>query len=130
MECADRFRQTGICNLYWKLFPSGKVFETNDKEDGKPIKFVIGRTAIIQGWDEGLRLLKKGGTATLYIPAFLAYDQQPSGPGRKPNENLIFDVKVTDVTDAPAAPANANAFRMNPNNKPNIRPQTQSPAHK
>ncbi len=37
----------------------------------KPIKFVIGRHCIIPGWDDGLRLLKKGGTATLYIPAFL-----------------------------------------------------------
>jgi FKBP-type peptidyl-prolyl cis-trans isomerase FkpA len=84
-----------------KLWPSGKVFETNDEENKPPIKFVVGRHGIIQGWDDGLRLLKKGGTATLYIPAFLAYDQQP-GPGRTPNENLIFDVKVVDVTDAPA----------------------------
>jgi len=112
-----------------KLFPSGKVFETNDKEGGKPIQFVVGRRSIIQGWDEGLRLLKKGGTATLYIPAFLAYDQQPGGPSRKPNENLIFDVKVTDVTEAPAETANPMRS-MNPNNRPNIRSQQQTPAHK
>jgi hypothetical protein len=37
----------------------------------------------------------------LYIPAFLAYDAQP-GPGKTPNENLIFDVQIVDVTDAPA----------------------------
>ena len=59
-----------------KLFPSGKVFETNDKEDGQPIKFVVGSHRIIPGWEDGVRLLKKGSTATLYIPAFLAYDQQ------------------------------------------------------
>ena len=62
---------------------------------------MIGRHAIIPGWDDGLRLLRKGAKATLYIPAFLAYDQQP-GPGRTPNENLIFDVNIVDVTDAPA----------------------------
>jgi len=84
-----------------KLFPSGKTFETNDKEDGKPVKFIVGRKSIIPGWDDGLRLLKKGGKATLYIPAFLAYDQQP-GPERTANENLIFDVQIVDVTDAPA----------------------------
>lgn len=83
-----------------KLFPSGKVFETNDEEGKQPIKFVVGRHAIISGWDDGLRLLKKGGKATLYIPAFLAYDQQ-AGPGKTPNENLIFDVKIVDVTAAP-----------------------------
>jgi FKBP-type peptidyl-prolyl cis-trans isomerase FkpA len=84
-----------------KLFPSGKIFETNEKDDGQPIKFVIGRRAIIPGWDDGLRLLKKGASATLYVPAFLAYDQQP-GPGKTPNENLIFDVKIVDITEGPA----------------------------
>jgi FKBP-type peptidyl-prolyl cis-trans isomerase len=85
-----------------KLFPSGKVFESNDTHEKNPIKFVIGKKQIIQGWDDGLRLFKKGGRGTLYIPAFLAYDAQP-GPGRTPNENLIFDVQIVDVTDAPAA---------------------------
>jgi hypothetical protein len=40
----------------------------------------------------------------LYIPAYLAYNQQP-GPGHKPFENLIFEVEIADVTDAPKAPA-------------------------
>jgi FKBP-type peptidyl-prolyl cis-trans isomerase FkpA len=84
-----------------KLFPSGKVFESNMNDTSKqPIKFVVGRRAIIQGWDDGLRLFKKGGKGTLYIPAFLAYDAQP-GPGNKTYENLIFDVEIIDVTDAP-----------------------------
>ena len=82
-----------------KLFPSGKVFETNTTGPD-PLKFVIGKGQIIQGWDDGLRKFKKGGKGTLYIPAFLAYDQQP-GPGHKPYENLIFEVEVVDVTDAP-----------------------------
>jgi FKBP-type peptidyl-prolyl cis-trans isomerase FkpA len=112
-----------------KTFPAGKVFETNDKEDGQPIKFVIGERKIIQGWDEGIRLLKKGGTATLYIPAFLAYDQQPAGPSKKPNENLIFDVRVVDVTDAPAAEAMPQRSMM-PGFKPNARQASPPPAHK
>ena len=110
-----------------KLFPSGKIFETNDKEDGQPIKFVVGRHAIIPGWEDGVRLLKKGATATLYIPAFLAYDQQP-GPDKKPNENLIFDVKIVDVTDAPAE----NQMPMMPGaqGRPNMRAVPPPPAHK
>jgi FKBP-type peptidyl-prolyl cis-trans isomerase FkpA len=107
-----------------KLFPSGKTFETNDQEGKQPIKFVIGRKSIIAGWDDGLRLLKKGAKATLYIPAFLAYDQQP-GPGRTPNENLIFDVKIADVTDAPAETEMPGRMPMRPGG-PN-RPSTQHP---
>ncbi|PWT77015.1 MAG: hypothetical protein C5B59_05120 [Bacteroidetes bacterium] len=85
-----------------KSFPTGKVFETNTAHpNNKPIKFVVGKGRIIPGWDDGLRLFKKGGKGTLYIPAYLAYDAQP-GPNNKPYENLIFDVEVVDVTDAPA----------------------------
>ena len=111
-----------------KLFPSGQVFESNDKEDGQPIKFVIGRHAIIPGWDDGLRLLKKGSTATLYIPAFLAYDQQ-AGPGRTPNENLIFDVKIVDVTDAPA---DSGMMPMRPGTsaRPKMQSQAAAPSKK
>jgi FKBP-type peptidyl-prolyl cis-trans isomerase FkpA len=109
-----------------KLFPSGKVFETNDQEDKKPIKFVIGRRAIIPGWDDGLRLLKKGSKATLYIPAFLAYDQQ-QGPGKTANENLIFDVKIVDVTDAPAEGEMPMRMPTRPGG-PN-RPSTRPPQH-
>jgi len=108
-----------------KLFPSGKVFETNS-EGGKPlVKFVVGSHGIIQGWDDGVRLLRKGATATFYIPAFLAYDQQP-GPDKKLNDNLIFDVKIVDVTDAP--PPSQMPVRPGFQNRPNMRPQT--PAQK
>lgn len=89
-----------------KLIPSGKQFETNmtDTVNG-PFKFVVGTGSIIPGWDDGLRKFKKGGKGTLYIPAYLAYDQQ-FGPGKTPFENLIFDVEIVDVTDAPPPAAN------------------------
>jgi FKBP-type peptidyl-prolyl cis-trans isomerase len=87
-----------------KLLPSGKEFESNMKGPGDPLKFIVGSGQIIQGWDDGLRKFKKGGKGTLYIPAYLAYNQQP-GPGHKPFENLIFEVEVADVTDAPAPKA-------------------------
>jgi len=106
-----------------KLFPSGKVFESNmTPPANEPIKFVIGRRAVIQGWDDGLRLFKKGGKGTLYIPAFLAYDAQ-TGPGNKPYENLIFDIDVVDVTDAPAQTA-----RPYPNQRMNMPPQNNAKA--
>ncbi|WP_431216662.1 FKBP-type peptidyl-prolyl cis-trans isomerase [Puia sp. P3] len=85
-----------------RLIPSGKVFQSNmdDTAAGSVYKFVIGTHTSIPGFDEGLRSFKKGGTGTLYLPAFLAYDAQ-RGPGGDQFENLIFEVKVVDVTDAP-----------------------------
>jgi FKBP-type peptidyl-prolyl cis-trans isomerase len=94
-----------------KMFPSGKVFETNMEDGKEPIKFVVGQGQIIQGWDDGLRQFKKGGKGTLYIPAYLGYDQRP-GPGHTPYENLIFNIEVADVTDAPLAPAQPQRPQM------------------
>jgi FKBP-type peptidyl-prolyl cis-trans isomerase FkpA len=84
-----------------KFIPSGKVFESNMTAPGnEPFKFVVGRRMVIPGWDDGMKKFKKGGKGTLYIPAYLAYDSQ-ARPGSTPYENLIFDVEIVDVTDAP-----------------------------
>lgn len=86
-----------------KLLESGKQFETNMEPGKEPFSFVIGTGQVIRGWDEGLRLLKKGAKATLYIPGTLAYGPQP-GPGGQTFESLIFDVELVDVADkAPGA---------------------------
>lgn len=98
---ADSGKQVSV-RYTGKLIPSGKVFQSNmeDTAANSVYKFVIGTHTSIPGFDEGLRSFRKGGTGTLYLPAFLAYDAQ-RGPGGNQFENLIFDVKVVDVTDAP-----------------------------
>lgn len=95
-----------------KLFDTDKEFE-NNRGEGKPaFSFTVGQHQVIPGWDEGLKLLKKGGKATLYIPGFLAYGPNP-GPGGKTFEALVFDVDVEDVADkAPAPKAAAAPFEM------------------
>lgn len=107
-----------------KLFPSGKVFESNITGPRKDtLKFVVGRHGIIPGWDDGLRLFKKGGKGTLYVPAFMAYDAQPAGPSHKPFENLIFDVEVVDVTAAPKETARSSMPQMTPEQMRQIQEQ-------
>jgi FKBP-type peptidyl-prolyl cis-trans isomerase len=112
-----------------KLMPSGKVFESNMTGPADPYKLVIGTGSVIPGWDDGLKVFKKGGKGTLYIPAYLAYDAQP-GPGRKPFENLIFDVEIADVTDAPPPAANPGmpGLQGMPQGQPQqLRPQQAQP---
>lgn len=88
---------------------AGKVFDSNlDSTFGhtEPYGLVIGSRGSIEGWDDGLRLFKKGGKGKLYIPSLLAYGPNPpQGSPFKPFDNLIFDVEVVDITDAPATPA-------------------------
>ena len=108
-----------------KSLLTGKVFESNITGPRKDtLKFVIGGKSMIQGLDDGLRLFKKGGKGTLYVPAFLAYDAQP-GPNHKPYENLIFDVDVVDVTDAPKESARAPMPRMTPEQQKKMLEQMQ-----
>lgn len=87
-----------------KVFPTMKVFETNN-DPGKPAFDVqVGTHAVIPGWDEGLKYFKKGGKGTLYIPFYQAYGAQP-GPGGKPYESLVFDIEVVNVSDSVIKPA-------------------------
>ena len=43
--------------------------ELNLRPEQGPFGFVLGQQQVIQGWDEGIGLLNKGGKATLYIPS-------------------------------------------------------------
>ncbi len=53
---------------------------------------------VVPGFGEGLKMLKKGGKATLYIPGKLGYgvNGQPAA-GIGPNQMLVFDVEIVDV---------------------------------
>ncbi len=86
---------------------AGEVFDTNMDSSFRhsgAYEFSVGSVgsdAVIPGLDEGIRLLKKGGKAKVYIPAVLAYGPEPVVQGGKPYENLIFEVEVVDVKDMP-----------------------------
>jgi FKBP-type peptidyl-prolyl cis-trans isomerase FkpA len=52
---------------------------------------------VIQGWVDGLKLLKKGGKAKFYVPSSLGYGKRGNGEKIKPNDNLVFDIAVVDI---------------------------------
>lgn len=74
----------------------GTVFDSTEKNGGKPVEFVLNQ--VIPGWTEGLQLMGEGATYRLYIPANLAYGEEgvPQG-GIEPNSVLIFDVELLKV---------------------------------
>lgn len=81
--------------IYTGKHINGEVF---DSSEGKAVQFPL--TGVIPGFSEGLRMLGKGGKATLYIPGNLGYG--PNGipqAGIGPNEMLIFDVELVDFVE-------------------------------
>ena len=87
------------------LLENGKVFDSNmDPSFGhpQPFSFVVGSGQTIRAWDEAFPYLGKGGKATIYVPAMLGYGPPGNPPAIPPYAALVFDVEVTDVTNAPA----------------------------
>lgn len=89
--------------------PAGFDEKGNPTEPDKEIDFPLNR--VIPGWTEGLQLVGKGGTITLWIPAELAYGARGAGRDIGPNEALEFEVELVDVTPyvEPVAPADSTA---------------------
>lgn len=79
----------------------GTPFDSS-RERGQPAVFPL--NGVISGFSEGLRQLKEGGRAKLYIPPSIGYGERGGGP-IPPNATLIFDVELLDVIDTAAAPA-------------------------
>jgi len=89
-----------------KTLDDGKVFQSTLDPKSQPYTFQLGsKNGSIAGFDEGLRMFKKGGKGTLYIPGPLAYGKNPPpGSSFKPNAALIFDIELVDVSDSQPAP--------------------------
>jgi peptidyl-prolyl cis-trans isomerase A (cyclophilin A) len=75
---------------------NGKVFDSSYARK-KPIEFPLGKGHVIEGWDEGIALLKVGDKARFVIPSYLAYGTSGAGGVIPPNATLIFDVELMDV---------------------------------
>ena len=75
---------------------NGKVFDSSYPRK-KPIEFRLGQGQVIEGWDEGIALLRVGDKARFVIPSDLGYGSSGAGGVIPPNATLIFDVELMDV---------------------------------
>lgn len=87
--------QTVFVHYTGTLMDGTKFDSSHDRNE--PLSFPIGQRRVIQGWDEGIALLKKGGKGTLYIPSPLAYGPRGSGGAIAPNSVLKFEVELVDI---------------------------------
>ena len=73
---------------------NGTVFDSSIARD-QPVEFQVSQ--VIQGWTEGLQLMKTGAKYRFFIPAKLAYGEIGAGDTIGPNNTLIFDIELIKI---------------------------------
>jgi len=84
-----------------------QVDSSHDK--GKPSRFLL--NSVIKGWTEGLQMMVAGEKRRLWIPADLAYGENPK-KGR-PAGDLVYDVELIDIeriAEPPPTPPNVKTI--------------------
>lgn len=82
---------------------SGEKFDSSH-DRGQPMTFAYLQQRMIPGFEEGLKMLGKGGKATFYIPYFLAYGEAGRGSMMPPYSDLVFEIEMVDLEVSPAPP--------------------------
>ncbi|MDQ6608866.1 MAG: FKBP-type peptidyl-prolyl cis-trans isomerase [Bacteroidota bacterium] len=96
--------------LYTGKLLSGEVFDTNEKPGGQPMQIQLGTARLVPGFDDALKQLSKGERAMVFIPSIIGYGAQGGQPNAqgvqviKPNQSLIFEIELVDISDKQPAP--------------------------
>lgn len=77
---------------YYGALTDGTMFD-NSFEREADFSFPLGRQPLIEGWVEGLKMVKKGMKLLLFIPGNLGYGPQGSPPKIPADAELIFYIE-------------------------------------
>jgi hypothetical protein len=75
---------------------NGQVFDES-YERGEPAIFPL--SGVIEGWDEGVQLMRKGAKHRLFIPSALGYGDRGAGDVVPPHSTLIFEVDLISIEE-------------------------------
>lgn len=90
---APTMADTVTCHYKGTLL-DGTVFDSS-YDRGEPAQFPV--DGVIRGWTEALQLMKVGDKWQLFVPAELAYGNDPPGPPIQPGSLLVFEVELLKV---------------------------------
>ena len=74
----------------------GTEFDASAKRGG-PAQFPVNQ--VIPGWTEALQMMKVGDKWQLFIPAELAYGNNPPGPPIEAGSTLVFDIELLGIVE-------------------------------
>lgn len=88
---------------YMNVKYTGKLFNGEIFDSGVyPLQ--LGGGGSIIGFEDAVKQLSKGEKAVAYIPSVIAYGSQGNLPKIAPDQNLIFELELLDISDQPAQP--------------------------
>jgi len=90
-----------VVNYTGRTFNDSTFDSNTDPKFGhvEPLYVDMSAYRVIPGWIDGLKMMQKGSKGKIIIPSYLAYKEVGRAPKIGPNQNLIFDIEVTDVVD-------------------------------
>eukprot|EP00307_Rebecca_sp_RCC1486_P007542 CAMPEP_0119406880 /NCGR_PEP_ID=MMETSP1335-20130426/1037_1 /TAXON_ID=259385 /ORGANISM="Chrysoculter rhomboideus, Strain RCC1486" /LENGTH=204 /DNA_ID=CAMNT_0007430973 /DNA_START=14 /DNA_END=628 /DNA_ORIENTATION=+ len=91
---------------YTGFLPSGDVFDSTERKDGKPLAFKLGQNQVIKGIEEVVLQMKPGEEVQALIPAALAYGSKGvcNDNGEcliKPDTSLKYFIRLKRVAVVP-----------------------------
>lgn len=82
--------------LYKGQLLDGKVFDQT-KDPTKPFTFRVGRGQVIDGWEQGLQLMRPGEKRILIVPFELGYGTRGDPPKIPKRATLVFEVELIEI---------------------------------
>jgi len=67
-------------------------------DPAKPFQFRLGRNLVIEGWDQGLQLMRPGEKRVFIIPYELAYGSLGQRPTIPPQATLVFEIQLLEIS--------------------------------
>ena len=82
--------------LYTGWLLDGTVFDKSI-DPAKPFEFRLGRHLVIDGWDQGLQLMRPGEKRLFIVPFELGYGSRGHLPAIPPHATLVFEVQLLEI---------------------------------
>ena len=115
IENANGQKQKDGAEIFMKYsgyLADGTLFDTSEEEVAKkfgkfdarrahqigykPLPYTVGTNQMIPGFAEGIKKLKMGDKAVIFIPSKMAYGEQGAANVIPPNADLIFEVQLIE----------------------------------
>jgi FKBP-type peptidyl-prolyl cis-trans isomerase len=98
LSCGDGDEAVGgaaVTVHYVGRLEDGDVFDSS--RNGEPFTFLLGAGRVIEGWEEGVRGMRVGGTRRLVVPPGLAYGEDGFAGVVPGDATLTFDIELLEV---------------------------------